>query len=290
MIFRAGLATLALTLVSARPAPPHPPDDELLAPERLHAWCVVPFDARRRGPEARAAMLPELGIRRLAYDWRAEHVPTFDAEVAALRAHGVELVAWWFPPQTDGVARVILDCLRRHDLRIQLWVSLGDPAPGAPAEEKIAAAAARLAPLADAAAEIGCTLGLYNHGGWFGEPENQLRVLRALNRPQVGLVYNFHHGHAHLDRFPAMWEAMRPHVLAVNLNGMERPGDTRGRKILTLGEGTEEVRMLRVIRDSGWRGPIGLLDHRMETDSAETLRAELAGLQRVREKLASGVE
>ena len=46
----------------------------------LVAWCVVPFDARKRGPEARAEMLTRQGIFRLAYDWRAEHIPEFDEE------------------------------------------------------------------------------------------------------------------------------------------------------------------------------------------------------------------
>jgi stearoyl-CoA desaturase (Delta-9 desaturase) len=27
----------------------------------------------------------------LAYDWRAEHIPTFDAEVEAMKAHGIEI-------------------------------------------------------------------------------------------------------------------------------------------------------------------------------------------------------
>ncbi len=44
--------------------------------------------------------------------------------------------------------------------------------------------------------------------------------------------------------------------------------------------------LLKTIRDSGWRGPVGILDHRPETDSEETLRANLAGLQRLRQQLA----
>ena len=39
--------------------------------------------------------------------------------------------------------------------------------------------------------------------------------------------------------------------------------------------------MLRVIRDSGWNGPIGIIDHREETDSEETLRENLQGLDKL---------
>ncbi|MFN7141391.1 MAG: hypothetical protein ACK4UN_18850, partial [Limisphaerales bacterium] len=55
----------------------------------LVAWCIVPFDAKKRGPEERAQMLERLGIRRMAYDWRAEHIPTFDAEIAACKARNI---------------------------------------------------------------------------------------------------------------------------------------------------------------------------------------------------------
>jgi len=47
----------------------------LFARENLVAWCIVPFDSKRRGPEDRAAMLERLGFKHFAYDWRAEHIP-----------------------------------------------------------------------------------------------------------------------------------------------------------------------------------------------------------------------
>ena len=55
----------------------------------------MPFDSKKRGPEERAAMLERLGFKRFAYDWRTEHIPTFDAEIEdALGAHpAVQLCA-----------------------------------------------------------------------------------------------------------------------------------------------------------------------------------------------------
>src|SRR4051812_40569418 len=53
----------------------------LFARTNLVAWCIVPFDAKKRAPEERAQMLERLGFRLFAYDYRAEHVPTFDAEM-----------------------------------------------------------------------------------------------------------------------------------------------------------------------------------------------------------------
>jgi hypothetical protein len=36
-------------------------------------------------------MLEKMGVKRLAYDYRAEHIPTFQEEVDALKRHGIEL-------------------------------------------------------------------------------------------------------------------------------------------------------------------------------------------------------
>jgi sugar phosphate isomerase/epimerase len=255
---------------------------ELYDRANLVAWCIVPFDARKRGPEQRAAMLERLGLRRFAYDWRAEHLPTFDQELDALKRHGIELTAVWFPTTLDDDARTILDRLKAHGIQTQLWVT-GGGEPTRSAEEqkaRVAAEAARLRPIAEAAREIGCTVALYNHGGWFGEPENQLAVIEALGMPNVGLVYNLHHGHDQMDRFPQLLERMKPHLLAINLNGMDVDGEKHGRKILVIGQGSEDARLLRQILDSGWRGPVGVLNHTDE-DAEARLKANLDGLERL---------
>lgn len=40
-------------------------DAGLFARTNLVAWCIVPFDAKKRGPEERAAMLEKLGFQLL---------------------------------------------------------------------------------------------------------------------------------------------------------------------------------------------------------------------------------
>jgi sugar phosphate isomerase/epimerase len=254
----------------------------LFAPENLAAWCIVPFDAKRRGPEERASMLERLGIRLLAYDYRTEHVPTFDAEMEALRRHKIGLLAWWFPGEMNDEAKLILDVLKRHGLRTQLWVTGGGGPAASPEERKarIEAEAARIRPIAAAAAKIGCRVALYNHGGWFGEPENQIAIIERLRRDgigDVGLVYNLHHGHDHIEHFAGLLRLMSPHLLALNLNGMTRGGDRTGKMILPLGQGDLDLEILRIVRDSGWRGPIGILNHTDE-DAEGRLRDNLDGL------------
>ncbi len=256
----------------------------LFSRDNLIAWCIVPFDSKKRGPEDRAAMLQKLGFKHFAYDWRGEHIPTFDAEVLALQRHGIALDAFWVAPgELNRESRIILDVLRSHGLKAQLWVLLDfgpDKVEGPEQERRVEAAVTKLRPLAVEAGKIGCALALYNHGGWFGEPENQIAIierLRARGVANLGMVYNLHHGHDHLDRFPALLAKTMPYLMALNLNGMDPGGDQLGRKILPLGQGSRDLDLLRVIADSGYRGPIGILGHTMD-DAEERLKDNLDGL------------
>jgi sugar phosphate isomerase/epimerase len=261
-------------------------DSGLFARTNLVAWCIVPFDAKKRGPEERAAMLEKLGFKLFAYDYRAEHILTFDAEMEALARHQVRLFAWWFPGALNDEAKLILNVLKRHGLRdVQLWVTGGGEPTRNAAEQKarVEAETLRIGPIADAAARIGCRVALYNHGGWFGEPENQLAIiekLRATGTTNVGIVYNQHHGHHHLDRFAELLQKMKPHLLALNLNGMVRDGEKTGKLILPLGQGDLDLKLLRMVRDSGWSGPMGILNHTDE-DAEARLKENLRGLERL---------
>ena len=202
---------------------------QLFAHNNLVAWCIVPFDAQKRGPEARAEMLERLGFKLFAYDYRAEHIPTFDAEMDALQRHHIRVLAWWFPTEMNDEARLILNALKKHQLRgVQLWVMGGGEPTHDQNEQRarVTTEAARIRRIADAARDLDSTVGLYNHGGWFGEPENQLAIIEALRSQgitNVGMVYNQHHGHQHLERFAQLLPKMKPFLLALNLNGMN-PG------------------------------------------------------------------
>jgi sugar phosphate isomerase/epimerase len=281
---RALLTLVLLSLFSPAPV--------LLAEEpglferpNLVAWCIVPFDAKKRGPEERAAMMEKLGLRRFAYDYRAEHIPQWDAELEALKRHRIELTAWWFPGSLNDEAKKTLDLFKRHGVSPQLWITGGGTLvkDAAEHEARVESEAKRIRPIAEAGASLGCKVALYNHGGWFGEPENQIAIIERLAKDgiqNVGIVYNLHHGHDHLDRFPALLAKMKPHLLALNLNGMVRGGDKAGKKILAIGQGEFDSQLLKDIRESGWRGPVGILNHTDE-DAEVRLKANLDGLARL---------
>jgi len=252
---------------------------EVFRRDNLIAWCIVPFDGKKRGPEERAAMLAKLGFKHFAYDFRDEHVSTFDAEIEACKKHGIALDAWWFPNTLDARAKQILETCKRHDIHPELWVSGGGKST-ANAEEQVARIkqeADRIRPIAEAAAAQGMKVGLYNHGGWFGEPENLLAVIETLKLPNVGIVYNLHHAHEQIPRIPELLRKMKPHLLAINLNGMNHDGERRGQKILQLGQGAADLALLTAIRDSGYRGRIGIIGHTND-DAEARLQDNLDGL------------
>jgi len=84
--FHGTLATSTIHAGASQAA--DPPAAYLFARDNLVAWCIVPFDGKRRGPEERVAMLKRLGFKRFAFDWRAEHLPTFDREDGLLKRAG----------------------------------------------------------------------------------------------------------------------------------------------------------------------------------------------------------
>lgn len=249
--------------------------DALFAKSNLVAWCIVPFDAMKRGPEARAEMVKRLGLTKVAYDWREEHVATFEDEILAYKKHGLDYFAFW------DEHPAAFELFKKYDLHPQIWKMI--PRPEVETQEaKVESAGRQLLPLVERTRELRCPLALYNHGDWMGEPENMVAVcqwLRAHTQADhVGIVYNFHHGHDHIHDFASQLKRMQPYLLCLNINGMN---DGAAPKILGIGKGQHEAEMLNIVLASGYRGPIGVLDHRPELDAEESLRENLEGLERL---------
>jgi hypothetical protein len=265
--------TLLALVLFALPAAAADPFDK----GNLSAWCIVPFDAKKRGPEARVAMLQRLGFTRYVYDWRAEHLPTFDAEVGLLKKAGITLQGVWFPAGVGKDGETLLAVLKKHGVTTELWVMLPQPDAKLNQDEKVKATAEAVVKLAKTAAEHGHKVGLYNHGGWTGEPDNLVAVVKAAGCENVGIVYNLHHAHHRLDTFADDLKAMKPHLYSLNLNGMEANGDTKGRKILCVGDGEDDGKLLKVIRESKYAGPVGVIGH-TDDDAEDRLADNLNGL------------
>ncbi len=89
------------------------------------AWTVAPFDAIDRSPEERAAMLARLGFKAYAFSWRPQHIAMFDRELAALKAHGIDLIGWsLFTNDIDEAPAIaVLEAIARSSFRPTLWLT-----------------------------------------------------------------------------------------------------------------------------------------------------------------------
>ncbi len=282
------LAILALLLGCQQPnkqppaAPATTPLD--LSMDNLFAWCVVPFDSVERSPQARVAMLRELGFSAYAYDWREQHLAEMAEEWQLAEASGLDVMAVWLwingntdqPGQLSASNEQVLQAIASTQLQTQLWVGFNaNYFEQGSAAQRIEQGAEMVGYLQERAAAMGCRVALYNHGDWFGEPANQVKIIEALQTEEVGIIYNFHHAHPQLDRFQSIVDTMLPYLWAVNLNGMKADGP----KILPIAAGDREAAMLQILRDQGYRGPFGILGHVDDADVRVILEENLAGLR-----------
>jgi len=256
----------------------------LFGMDNLLAWCIVPFDSNKRSPEKRIMMLKELGFQSYAYDWRNEHLAEMEKELKLAAENEVEVKAvWlWIDANSDGPGKLsaanekMLSIIKNSGLHTQVWVGFhANYFDGMSDEEAVRNGIEMVRYLGNRAAEIGCRLALYNHGDWFGEPANQVKIIEKLPDLDIGIIYNFHHAHGQIIRLPEIINVMKPYLWVVNLNGMRKEGP----KILPLGTGDQEKKMIDLFIEAGYTGPWGILGHVEDADVQKILEANLKGLK-----------
>ncbi|WP_051293338.1 hypothetical protein [Olivibacter sitiensis] len=251
--------------------------------ERLVAWCIVPYDSLQRTSMERAKMLHGLGITKLAYDWRDQHIPQFDEEWLALKHYGIQMQAFWMiadgAPAHDSRVQAIFDFLERNHVHTQIWLMLDNIPELNDAkisqEKKVATAVEPIRHIARRAEKLGCQVGLYNHGGWYGEPENQLEIIKHLQLPNIGMVYNFHHAKEQVLRFKQFFPDIQPHLLSLNLAGLKKDDY---KHFYTLGEGNLEQDLIAFALGNGYDGPIGIIGHDEKEDARIALEKQMKAL------------
>lgn len=256
----------------------------LIAQSKLYAWCIVPFDSVNRTPMDRIEMLKQLNFSKYAYDYRDKHLSNMAEELALAKENGIDVIAvWmWIDDNWDAVDALntpnekVFDIIEKVGYKGQIWVSFNanyyTNLPDSLAIEKGAKMIAYLSKRANA---LGCKVGLYNHGDWFGEPANQIKIIEALPEEELGLVYNFHHAHQQIEYFPEIVSTMLPYLWYVNLNGLRKEGP----KILPIGQGNHEKEMIKLLISEGYQGDFGILGHVENADVKTILATNLEGLK-----------
>ena len=154
-------------------------------------------------------MSERLGYKQYAYGNRPKHIPTMKQEWKLAKEKGITIKAVWLyinlhKDKMDSLkpeSEVILKNLKETGLKTQIWVGFQPTYfDKLPDNESLKQSIAMIEYLSNRAKELGCKIALYNHEGWFGKPENQLRIIKALPKQDLGIVFNFHHAHNSLDK------------------------------------------------------------------------------------------
>lgn len=277
-LFVVSMILLGFNPVSATEKP------SIYSKDNLVAWCIVPYDRQERSPVQRVEMLKNLGLQSLAWDWRQKHLNLLEEEIPLLNKADIELAAVWCwidgysTDQLGESNKRVLQALEKTNTKTDIWVSF-DAAFFADLteEEKVAKGSNAISALYERAAKIGCGVSLYNHGDWFGEPANMIKIIQRLEGKDIGVIYNFHHAHLQIEQFENNLKIMLPYLKCVNLNGMR----VEGPKILPVGSGNFEKQMMMQLKRSGFQGRVGILGHVEDADVKEVLANNLAGIRSV---------
>ncbi len=228
-------------------------------------------------------MIKDLGFTKYAYDWRDRHLPETKPELILAQKNNIEILSvWiWMNPKRDSVHKLspanekMFKIVEELNLKTTFWVGLSESYFKKTAQQESLELATNLINyVAKKADSINCKVALYNHKGWFGNPSNQIEIIKALPEYDLSLVYNFHHGHQNIDDFSEIALKIQPYLSAVNLNGMEK----NGKKILPIGAGDHEKQMIDELKNVGFSGPWGILGHVGEKDVEIVLKNNIDGL------------
>ena len=252
--------------------------------ENLIPWSIVAFDVLERTPEERIAMVKELGFTQYAFGGREKHIQTMEQELRLAKKENIKISAVWLylnpakdtPGQLKPMSEKVFESLENVGLETEIWVGFApNYFEGLSQSDALKKAVDMISYLSEKAKKIECKIALYNHGGWPGDPKNQLEVIKALPQHDIGIVYNFHHAHLQLDSYNENIKLMLPYLRCVSLNGMR----TGGPKILTIGQGELEREMIQSLLAINYGGPFAILGHVKGGDPAIILKENLEGLQ-----------
>ncbi len=269
-----------------------PKVEQLINPDEVSAWCIKGFDIMDRTPEQRIAMVKEMGIKRYGYNRGKGDISQMIDEFKLAKENGIEIpsVFMWLNPKRDSIGKLsdgnqeLLAKLAKVDQKPSIWVSFSNSFfEDITDSESMNLAVDMIKYLKSETDKIGCSLALYNHTGWFGEPDNQIEILKQVDEEELSLVLNFHHAHDYVDRFCEVAKKVKPYLSYVNLNGMVQDSS----KIFTLGKGESEFDMIKCLKAEGYDGPWGILGHIKTEDVQLVLQRNMDGLDELNARYRS---
>lgn len=229
-------------------------------------------------PEQQAQLLADLGYQGIGYTG----VNNIPALLQAFDAHGLKVFSTYLKidlapnavPYDPGLPEAIKQ-FKSHGTA--LWVHLHGAKSHS--EELDDRAVTVLREIADMAQASGINVVLYPHVGFYvSDNADALRVVKKVDRPNVGTSFNLCHFLKQQDEteMERVIKESAPHLMLVSINGADS-GDTQkmswDRLIQTLDRGTFDVsRLLRILDNVGYKGPVGLQCYAVKGDTRENLK------------------
>ncbi len=265
------------------------------AEDRSDGWLFFAFDnGVGRGqlqPEQQAEILAELGYQGIGYTG-IDNIP---AMLAALDAHRLKMVSTYIPvnikpdevPYDPGLPAAIKQ-LKAHGTALWLHIH-GDRASSTALDDRAVQVIREIAEMAQAA-ELPVVL--YPHTGFtVATTADAVRLAEKIDRDNVGASFNLCHflkQNDEQDLKKQLEEAM-PYLFLVSINGADS-GQTQqmawNRLIQTLDRGTLDVGcVLRLLKDGGYDGPIGLQCYAIPGDARKNLARSMAAWRKLNGQL-----
>lgn len=241
------------------------------APFRLYA-----MDTGLRGPdmktvEDRVLLLKKLGYAGIGYTFNAKELPLL---LELLDKHGLELSAIYTSPalgdKLDPELRKAVPLLKGRKTRIELAIRNGKKTDA----DGDRLAEAMLIELSDVVGDSGPMVSIYPHIGFYtATEEDGLRLVRKVSRKNVATHFNLYHSpnRGKMDVLGQFFKKALPDISCVTINGLEKG------RIVPLDKGELDVEaFLRMIRKTGYNGPVGLQAWSVPGPSAEHLARSMA--------------
>lgn len=257
-------------------------------------WPFFPFDnGVGRGvwpPKVQAETVKKLGYDGMHYNYT--NPVDFAVKIAACKEAGVPIKAMYIYTFVDkpgaSYDKGIPDVIKQlAGSETTIWLTLRDGKRG----QQDAEAAAIVKEIAGLAAESGLKVSIYPHAGFYvATAEDAVRIAKIDRLPNVGVTVNLCHelfaGNG--DRLAEVVKTAAPMLTLVSINGAspvagKGPGawDT-----LPLGSGSFDTKaFLKLIYDSGYRGPIGHQFYAVKGDDLQKITTAIEAWKQIKPEI-----
>ena len=110
---------------------------------------------------------------------------------------------------------------------------------------------------------------MYTHiGNWVETCDDGIRVARAVDRRNVGIMFHLHHWQATGSKdLVGTLRRIKPYLMIVVIQGTDAGTGKAAAKHRVLGEGSfDMVPLVRTLREMGYRGPLGTMGYTQRGD------------------------